>query len=190
MSCWQVKGDRAVTIETDAASPRQPPTPPVAPRVPSVRELHGDTVDRRLRVDARPRWTGVPRLPRRGARLLRREQPAPGRARHDAGGRGGEPGPGRRRVLGQLAPGRLHVPHAGCPSDGDNWQLLRSRTGNSSEGVLLDENLIAKQTGYAEVGVREPSPDGALLAWSADTSGAEFYELRIRDLRTARICPT
>ena len=25
-------------------SPRQPPTPPVAPRVTSVRELHGDTV--------------------------------------------------------------------------------------------------------------------------------------------------
>ena len=49
--------------------------------------------------------------------------------------------------------------------------------------------MIAAQTGYAEIGVREPSPDGALLAWSADTSGAEFYELRIRDLATGADLP-
>ena len=35
-----------------------------------------------------------------------------------------------------------------------------------------------------DVGAREPSPDGTLLAWSADTSGAEIYRLRIRDLDT------
>ena len=60
------------------------------------------------------------------------------------------------------------------PEHGDNWQLLRSREGESSEEVLLDENVLAEQTGYVEVGVREPSPDGALLAWSADTTGAEY----------------
>ena len=75
------------------------------------------------------------------------------------------------------------------PEHSDNLQLLRSRAGDSSEQVLLDENLVAAQTGYAEIGVREPSPDGALLAWSADTSGAEVYELRIRDLRNGEDLP-
>ena len=42
-----------------------------------------------------------------------------------------------------------------------------------------------------DVGVREPSPDGALLAWSADTSGAEIYALRITGPgHRALTCPT
>ena len=69
------------------------------------------------------------------------------------------------------------------PEHSDNWQLLRSREGESSEEVLLDENVLAEQTGFVEVGVREPSPDGALLAWSADTSGDEY--LRPADPRPA-----
>ena len=55
--------------------------------------------------------------------------------------------------------------------------------------MLLDENVLAAQTGFVDVGVREPSPDDVLLAWSADTSGAEVYELRIRDLRTGEDLP-
>jgi oligopeptidase B len=75
------------------------------------------------------------------------------------------------------------------PEHSDNLQLLRSRDGGSSEQILLDENLIAAQTGFVEIGVREPSPDGSLLAWSADTTGAEFYELRIRDLQIREDLP-
>ena len=40
-----------------------------------------------------------------------------------------------------------------------------------------------------DLGAREPSPDGALLAWSADTSGAEIYRLRVRDLSTGEDLP-
>jgi oligopeptidase B len=40
-----------------------------------------------------------------------------------------------------------------------------------------------------DVGVREPSPDSRLLAWSADTSGAEIYTLRIRDIETGADLP-
>ena len=58
-----------------------------------------------------------------------------------------------------------------------------------AEHVLLDDNLLASETGFVDVGVREPSPDGALLAWSADTTGAETYELRIRDLTTGEDLP-
>jgi oligopeptidase B len=83
------------------------------------------------------------------------------------------------------------------PQDSDNLQLLRTPAeeagepgpGEAGEQVLLDENVLAARTGYVEVGVREPSHDGALLAWSADSSGAETYELRIRDLRTGEDLP-
>lgn len=71
----------------------------------------------------------------------------------------------------------------------DNEQLLRSRVGGAREQVILDENVLARDTGFVELGAREPSPDGSLLAWSADTSGAEIYEMRIRDLETGADLP-
>jgi oligopeptidase B len=54
--------------------------------------------------------------------------------------------------------------------------------------VLLDENLLLDDPacggGYVALGVREVSPDGRLLAYSADFDGDEVYQLRIRDLAT------
>ncbi len=68
------------------------------------------------------------------------------------------------------------------PEGSQNVQLLRSQSGKSGYEVLLDENIVGAETGYVDIGVREPSPDGRMLAWSADTAGAETYQLRIRDL--------
>jgi oligopeptidase B len=170
-----------VTINRDAASPRQPPTPPVAPRVSSVRDLHGDTVTDDYA------WMRDP-----GDEAFH-EYLAQERAYYDAGSRHLDE---LAAALAAEAASRIPAgdeysvswPRGGftyrmrMPEHTDNWQLLRSSDGESAERVLLDENVIAAQTGYVEVGVREPSQDGALLAWSADISGAEFYELRIRDL--------
>jgi oligopeptidase B len=88
----------------------------------------------------------------------------------------------------------VHWPRSGhrywtrTPAGSENAQFLRSPDANA-EHLLLDENVIGADTGYVEVAVREPSPDGDLLAWSADTSGAEIYRLRIRDLRTGADLP-
>jgi oligopeptidase B len=167
---------------------RQPPTPPVAPRIPSVRELHGDTVTDDYA------WMGDPDEPNFHAYLVEE------RAYYDAGSRHLD---ALATVLAAEAASRIPAgdeysvgwPRGGftyrrrMPEHSDNWQLLRSRNGESSEDVLLDENVLAEQTGYIEVGVREPSPDGALLAWSADTTGDEYYDLRIRDLRTGEDLP-
>jgi len=75
------------------------------------------------------------------------------------------------------------------PEEGENLQFLRAKPGEITEQLLLDENIVASATGFADIGIREPSPDAALLAWSADTSGAEVYELRITDLATGEILP-
>ena len=52
--------------------------------------------------------------------------------------------------------------------------------------MLLDENLLlddpACAGSYAELGVREVSPDGRYLAYSVNFTGDEVYQLRIRDL--------
>jgi oligopeptidase B len=70
------------------------------------------------------------------------------------------------------------------PEGRENLQLLRSQSGESAEQVLLDENILREDTGYIDVEDRLPSPDGTLLAWTSDTSGAEIFLLRIRDLAT------
>ncbi len=65
----------------------------------------------------------------------------------------------------------------------DYQQLCRTRADGPPE-LLLDENLLLGDSDYVEVGVREVSPDGRLLAYSVDLDGDEVYELRFRDLTT------
>jgi oligopeptidase B len=70
------------------------------------------------------------------------------------------------------------------PEGAEGRQLLRYGNGGSPDSavVLLDENAVGAETGFVDIGTCEPSPDGRLLAWSADTSGAEIYRLRFRDI--------
>ncbi len=61
----------------------------------------------------------------------------------------------------------------------------RGRSALAAGGeVLLDENREAEGQNFFAVDAFDVSPDQQLLAWSADTKGAEKYTLRIRDLRT------
>ena len=59
----------------------------------------------------------------------------------------------------------------------------------SPAAVLLDQNLLLGDpacAGYVDVGVREVSPDGRLLAYSVDFTGDELFQLRVRDLATGQ----
>jgi oligopeptidase B len=60
----------------------------------------------------------------------------------------------------------------------------RRPVGGGADQLILDEPAEAEGKDYFRVGVVSVSPDGRLLAWSADDSGAERYILRIRDLAT------
>jgi oligopeptidase B len=75
------------------------------------------------------------------------------------------------------------------PEGAENRQLLRARPGAAEPTLLLDENVLAAQTGYVDVQVTEPSPDDRLLAWSVDTSGAEIFQLRFTEIETGRELP-
>jgi oligopeptidase B len=163
-------------------------TAPLAPRIPSVRELHGETVADDYA------WMRDPDDPPLRDYLIGE------RAFYDAHRQAFD---ALARALASEAAARIPSgaeysvgwPRGGfvyrtrVPQDSDNLQLLRVRPGGAGEQVLLDENVLAARTGFVDVGVREPCQDGALLAWSADTSGAETYELRVRDLRTGEDLP-
>jgi oligopeptidase B len=88
---------------------------------------------------------------------------------------------------------------------GSYWYFTRTQPGQQYEQfcragpagqpvqVLLDENELladpAAAGGYLSLGVREVSPDGRLLAYSADFTGDEVYQLRVRDLGTGADLP-
>jgi oligopeptidase B len=87
--------------------------------------------------------------------------------------------PGREHE--QFCRRRVHGPAAGgVPADADS----------APAEVLLDENLLLddpdRHGEYVALGVREVSPDGALLAYSVDFDGDEVYQLRIRDLASGQ----
>lgn len=162
--------------------------PPVAPRIASVRLLHGD---------ADPddyAWMRDRGQPAFGAYL------AAERAYYDAYAARLADLAGRLNAesaarIGDRADESVAWPRAGylyrtrTPAGSENAQFLRRLAGSDEEQSLLDENVIGADTGYVDVAVREPSPDGGLLAWSADTSGAEIYRLRVRDLLTGEDLP-
>jgi oligopeptidase B len=164
------------------------PLAPVARRIPSVRELHGETVADDYA------WMRDPDDPALRDYLISE------RAFYDA--QRGEFDTLARTLAAEAAaripagseysvgwPRGAFVYRTKVPQDSDNLQLLRARSGETGERVLLDDNVLAARTGFVDVGVREPSQDGTLLAWSADTTGSETYELRIRDLSTGEDLP-
>jgi oligopeptidase B len=65
---------------------------------------------------------------------------------------------------------------------------IRTRTPREGgeEEVLLDVNKEAEGKEYFELGYVDEDPSHTILAWSRDTSGAEYYSLTFRDLDTGK----
>ncbi len=58
---------------------------------------------------------------------------------------------------------------------------------DAKEEILLDQNVLAKQYAYFEIGALKISPDHRLLAYSIDTLGSERFTLFIKNLETNRL---
>jgi oligopeptidase B len=74
---------------------------------------------------------------------------------------------------------------------GKQYPIFCRKRGSLSapEEVLLDENVLGRGRAYSHVGLRQVSPDGRLLAFTHDTTGSEWYTVRVKDLRTGRLLP-
>ena len=60
----------------------------------------------------------------------------------------------------------------------------RPESMDTPEQVMLDGNQLAGGHEYFELGFAESSPDQNLLAYAADYTGAELFQLRFRDVTT------
>ncbi len=175
-------------------TPAELPLPPVAPRIPSRLTLHGVTL-----ADSYA-WMRDPASPALARYLTAERAYYDAQSSHLAGLISDlyNEAAGRTPDQADDSPGwpaGEFIYRTRIPAGQQNRQFLRSRAGqaaapgDAAEQLLLDENILAAGTGYVDVGVRQPSPDGTLLAWSADTTGAEIYALRIRDTATGEDLP-
>ena len=60
----------------------------------------------------------------------------------------------------------------------------RPRGRSDGEVVLLDEQALAKDKAFFQVGAAHHSPDHRLYAWAADEQGSEYYTIWVKDLAT------
>jgi oligopeptidase B len=74
---------------------------------------------------------------------------------------------------------------------GKQYPIFCRKRGSLSarEQVVLDENAVGRGHAYSRVALRQVSPDGNLLAYTHDTTGSEWYTVRVKDLRTGRLLP-
>lgn len=69
---------------------------------------------------------------------------------------------------------------------GEHPIRIRTPRDGGAEEVLIDINKEADGKDYFEVGFVDEDPSHRVLAWSRDTSGAEYYALTFRDLDTGK----
>ncbi|MGQ7349571.1 S9 family peptidase [Quadrisphaera oryzae] len=93
----------------------------------------------------------------------------------------------RRTVEGQQYGLVCRVPAPVPVGEPGAWEppaLPEDGSALPGEQVLLDGNAEAGDSAFFALGAASVSPDGQLLAWSADTTGDERFTLRVRDLVT------
>ena len=66
-------------------------------------------------------------------------------------------------------------------------QHYRKSVAGGADQLILDENILAKDKEYFRLGAMSVSPDGKLLAFSVDDTGAERFEARIKNLETGEM---
>lgn len=64
-----------------------------------------------------------------------------------------------------------------------------SKNEEGKEEIILDQNLLAHKKTYCDVGIVRISPNQNLLAFSVDYTGAEVYDLYIKNLATGELLP-
>ena len=72
---------------------------------------------------------------------------------------------------------------------GEYRRWWRRPVGGGEPRLMLDEPALAAGRDYFRLGALAVSPDGRLMAYAVDDSGAERFELRVKDLETGEHLP-
>lgn len=188
-------------MENEAATQRQPGTPPAARRVPVRRTHHGDiVVDEYAWLEDKENPDTIAFLTAQNAYT---EAVTAGQAEL------------REAIFGEIK-ARTKETDLSVPSrKGGYWYYTRTVEGQQypvycrratgpagerppmaddgaplpGEEILLDGNELAGGQPYFAIGAYQVSPDGTRLAYSTDYAGDERFTLRIRNLVTGRTEP-
>ena len=163
--------------------------PPIAPRRPSPRLLHGVTVEDDYAWLKDEKWQEVLRDPS----LLDPDIRAYLEAENQYTEALLAPTQDLQKVLVAEMRGRIKEDDSGVPTpDGPFAYLWKFREGGQHEQIgrtarnggemqtVLDGDALAKASDYFKFGGTRHSPDHRLVAWSADLRGSEFFTLRVR----------
>ncbi|OBF16235.1 S9 family peptidase [Mycobacterium sp. ACS4331] len=177
-------------------------TPPVAKRVDSRREFHGDVFNdpyEWLRDKSSPEV--ISHLEAENAyadSVTASQEPLRQRIFDEIKARTKETDlsvPTRRGdywYYGRSFEGKQYGVHCRCVvRDPSDWSPpeFDEHTEVPGEEVLLDENLEADGHDFFALGAATVSPDAEILAYSTDTVGDERYTLRFKNLRTGQMYP-
>jgi len=172
--------------------------PPIAPRHPSRRTLHGVTINDDYAWLKDANWQEVLRNPSLLDPAIRAYLEAENAYAEERLG----PTQALQKTLVAEMRGRIKEDDSGVPTpDGPFAYLWRFREGGQHQQIgrtprsggemqtILDGDALAKQSTYFKFGGTRHSPDHRLEAWSADLLGSEFYTLRVRRWDTGEDLP-
>jgi oligopeptidase B len=172
--------------------------PPIAPRHPSRRTLHGVTITDDYAWLKDEKWQQVLRDPS----LLDPEIRAYVEAENAYAEEKLGPTQALQKTLVAEMRGRIKEDDSGVPTpDGPFAYLWKFREGGQHQQIgrtprdggemqtVLDGDALAKSSDYFKFGGTRHSPDHTLEAWSADLRGSEYFTLRIRRWDTAADLP-
>lgn len=172
--------------------------PPIAPRRPSRRTLHGVTVTDDYAWLKDEKWQEVLRDPS----LLDPDIRAYVEAENTYAEERLGPTQELQKTLVAEMRGRIKEDDSGVPTpDGPFAYLWKFREGGQHQQIgrtprdggemqtILDGDALAKASDYFKFGGTRHSPDHRLEAWSADLRGSEYFTLRVRRWDTGEDLP-
>jgi len=172
--------------------------PPVAPRRPSQRTLHGVTVIDDYAWLKDEKWQQVLRDPSILDPDIRVYLEAENRYAEEFLA----PTQALQKALIAEMRGRIKEDDSGVPTpdgpfaylwkfrEGGQHQLIgRSPRAGGDVELVLDGDVLAKTSDYFKFGGTRHSPDHRLEAWSADLRGSEYFTIRVRRWDTAADLP-
>ncbi|MGZ5902710.1 MAG: S9 family peptidase [Reyranella sp.] len=187
------------TARSAAITPERPVAkPPVAPRRPFRRTLHGVALSDDYAWLKDDNWQQVLRNPALLNADIRSYLEAENRYTEAIL----EPTQALHKTLVAEMRGRIKADDSGVPQpdgpfaylwkyrEGGQHSLIgRTPRGGGEVEIILDGDALAKTSAYFHFGGTRHSPDHHLEAWSADLRGSEYFTLRVRRWQTGEDLP-